>query len=132
MAGALARDAQITWDQVAVLAADPRVTIGSASVNYSVLTSLNDEAARRDIAMGRAVLETALQRPVCHVAIPFGDAYSFDRKHLEMARAAGCASTVTAIPDTLDPETTDPHGLPRLIWNDGMTLRGLRARLAGY
>ncbi len=129
---ALKRDVAIGWDDVALLAADALVTIGSASVNYPVLANLTDDAARRDIAMGRAVLETALQRPVRHFAFPFGDAASFDRRHVEMARDARFASAVTAIPEVLGPDGADLYRLPRLIWDNATTLRGVRARLAGY
>ena len=129
---AMARDAAITWNDLARLAADPQVTIGSATVNYPVLSSMTDAAAQRDIAMGRAVLEAALQRPVPHFAFPFGDERSFDHRHVEMAREAGFASAVSAMSGVLGRDTANLHDLPRLIWTDRMTIRGLRLRLAGY
>lgn len=128
---ALSRDVSITWDDIALLAADPRVTIGSATVNYPMLANLKDDAARREIAMGRAVLETALQRPVSHFAFPFGEPESFTPEQVEMVRAERFGSAVTAIPDMLDADS-DLHRLPRVIWNTNMTLRSLRVRLAGY
>ena len=128
---ALTREAAISWDDIAALAADPLVTIGSATVNYPALANLDADAARREIAMGCAVLETALQRPVRHIAFPFGDTSSFKSVHAEMARDARCISAVTAVPAMLDAKP-DLHRLPRLIWNRSMTLRDLRVRLAGY
>ncbi|MDB5521580.1 MAG: polysaccharide deacetylase [Tardiphaga sp.] len=126
-----ARDDAISWDDIALLAADPLATIGSMTVNHPALANLPDDAARRDIAMGRAVLESALQRPVRHFAFPFGDATSFGRPHVEMARAAGFTSAVTTIPAAIG-RAHDALCLPRLIWNDAMPLRDLRVRLAGY
>lgn len=128
---ALANDVSITWDDIMQLAADPSVTICSATVNYPVLAKLNDDAARREIAMGRAVLETALQRPVRHFAFPFGDPASFNGKHVEMAGHAGFTSAVTANSGMLNADA-QMHRLPRLVWTRCMTLRGLRVRLAGY
>ncbi len=128
---ALARDNAITWDDVLKLAADPLVTIGSATVNHPVLTTLDQDTARRDITMGRLVLETALRRPVRHFAFPFGDRASFTPDHVGLVREARFTSAVTATPAVLDARS-DLHKLPRLVWNNDMTLRGLRARLAGY
>lgn len=94
---ALSRHASMDWDDLASLAADPLVTIGSATVNYPVLSNLGDADARREIAMGKAVTETAFRRDVRHFAYPFGDRESWRRQHLEMAQEAGFASAVSAI-----------------------------------
>lgn len=126
-----ARDQTITWDDVALLAADPLATVGSMSVNHPVLATLPEDIARRDIAMGRAVLESALHRPVRHFAFPFGDATSFGRQHVAMAREAGFVSATTTIPTAIGSDH-DALRLPRLMWSDAMPLRDLRVRLAGY
>ena len=126
-----ARDDAITWDDIAILAADPLATIGSMTVNHPVLANLPNDVAQRDIAMGGAVLESALHRPVRHAAFPFGDATSFGRQHVEMARKAGFISAVTAMPSVIG-DAPDRHCLPRLIWTNAMPLRDLRVRLAGY
>ena len=67
------------WDDLAKLAADPLVTIGSATVNYPVLSNLQDADAQREIAMGKAVAEAAFHRDVRHFAYPFGDRDSWRR-----------------------------------------------------
>ena len=61
------------WDDLAKLAADPLVTIGSATVNYPVLSNLQDADAQREMTMGRAVAQAAFHRDVRHFAYPFGD-----------------------------------------------------------
>ena len=70
---ALSREASMDWDDLAKLAADPLVTIGSATVNYPVLSNLKEADAQREMTMGKAVAETALRRDVRHFAYPFGD-----------------------------------------------------------
>ena len=50
------------WDDLAKLAADPLVTIGSATVNYPALSNLKEADAQREMTMGKAVAETALRR----------------------------------------------------------------------
>jgi len=51
---ALSRGPSMDWEDLATLAADPLVTIGSATVNYSVLSNLRAVDAEREIAMGNA------------------------------------------------------------------------------
>ena len=45
--------ASMDWDDLAKLAADPLVTIGSATVNYPVLSNLKDADAQREIDDGQ-------------------------------------------------------------------------------
>ena len=76
---ALSREASMDWGDLAKLAADPLVTIGSATVNYPVLSNLKDAAALREMTMGRAVAEAAFRRDIRHFAYPFGDRASWRR-----------------------------------------------------
>lgn len=130
---ALSRGASMDWDDLARLAADPLVTIGSATVNYPVLSNLKEADARREIAMGKAVAETAFRRDVRHFAYPFGDRASWRRQHLEMVKEAGFASAVSAIPGVVETKGyTNLHALPRVSW-DGRrrSLRIMRVMLSG-
>jgi peptidoglycan/xylan/chitin deacetylase (PgdA/CDA1 family) len=130
---ALSRAAALDWNELSTLGADPKVTIGSATVNYPVLANLKDADARRELAMGRTVLESALRRPIRHVAFPFGDPAAFNRTHVMMAAELGFASAVTTIPGVVQAEGhTDLHALPRIAW-DGRShsLRALRVLLSG-
>ena len=74
---ALSRESAMDWDDLAKLAADPLVTIGSATVNYPVLSNLKDADAQREMTMGRAVAQAAFHRDVGHFAYPFGDRAAF-------------------------------------------------------
>jgi peptidoglycan/xylan/chitin deacetylase (PgdA/CDA1 family) len=130
---ALSRSASMDWDDLTRLAADPLVTIGSATVNYPVLSNLRAADARREIAMGKAVAETAFRRDVRHFAYPFGDRSSWRRQHLEMVQEIGFASAVSAIPGVVEPKGyTNLHALPRVGW-DGRrrSLRMMRVILSG-
>lgn len=121
------------WGDLAKLAADPKVTLGSATVNYPVLSNLKDAAALREMTMGRAVAEAALQRKIRHFAYPFGDRAAFRRQHVVMADEAGFASAVTAVSGIVETEgRTSLHALPRIAW-DGRrrSLRAMRVLLSG-
>jgi peptidoglycan/xylan/chitin deacetylase (PgdA/CDA1 family) len=130
---ALARDAWMDWNDLTRLAADPLVTIGSATVNYSMLSNLKDADASREMTMGRAVAQAALRRDVRHFAYPFGDRNAFRRQHVTMAAEAGFASAASAISGVVEAEgRTSLHALPRIAW-DGRrrSLRAMRVILSG-
>jgi peptidoglycan/xylan/chitin deacetylase (PgdA/CDA1 family) len=130
---ALSREASMDWTELAKLAADPLVTIGSATVNYPVLSTLKDVAALREMTMGRAVAEAAFRRDVRHFAYPFGDRASWRPQHAAMAAEAGLASAVSTIPGVVEAEgRTDLHTLPRIAWDGRQrSLRVMRVMLSG-
>jgi peptidoglycan/xylan/chitin deacetylase (PgdA/CDA1 family) len=129
----LSREAAMDWDDLAKLAADPLVTIGSATVNYPVLSNLKDPDARREMTMGRAVAQAALHREVGHFAYPFGDRAGFARNHVQIAAEAGFASAASALPGVVHAEgRTNLHALPRLSWDGRQrSLRVMRVLLSG-
>ena len=130
---AVSREASMDWTELAKLAADPLVTIGSATVNYPVLATLKDAAALREMKMGRAVAEAAFRRDVRHFAYPFGDRASWRPRHAAMAAEADLASAVSAIPGVVEAEgRTNLHALPRIAWDGRQrSLRVMRAMLSG-
>lgn len=130
---ALSRETSMNWEDLAKLAADPLVTIGSATVNYPVLANMKDAAALREMTMGKAVAEAAFGREIRHLAFPFGDRASFRRSHVVMAEEAGFASAVSTIPGIVDAEgRTNLRALPRISWDGRVrSLRMLRVLVSG-
>jgi peptidoglycan/xylan/chitin deacetylase (PgdA/CDA1 family) len=130
---ALSRDAFMNWDDLAKLAADPRVTIASATVNHPNLANLKDAAAFREMSMGQAVAQAAFHRDIQHFAYPFGDRASFNRQHVTLAAEAGLASAVTAVPGIIEAEgRSNLHALPRISWDGRQrSLRAMRVILSG-
>jgi peptidoglycan/xylan/chitin deacetylase (PgdA/CDA1 family) len=129
----LSRSVSMDWDDLAKLAADPLVTIGSATVNYHALSNLKEADARRELTMGKAVAETALRRAIGHFAYPFGDPKSWRREHVVMGQEAGFASAVSTIPGVVEARGyTNLHALPRIAWDERVSsLRLLRVLLSG-
>ena len=130
---ALSRQASLDWQDLAVLAADPLVTIGGATVNFPVLSNMKDAAALREMMMGKAVMEAALRRDVKHFAYPFGYRKSWHRKHMAMVEEAGFVSAVSTIPGVIEPAGHTPLlALPRVIWDGRLrSMRAMRVLLAG-
>ncbi|HLZ06444.1 MAG TPA: polysaccharide deacetylase family protein [Bradyrhizobium sp.] len=130
---ALTRETMIDWADLTRIAADPLVTIGSATVNCVALSSLKNPDALREMTMGKAVAEAAFQRDIKHFAFPFGDRDAFGRAHVVMARDVGFSSAVSTIPGIVDTAgRTNLYALPRIAWDGRITsLRAMRVLLSG-
>ena len=130
---ALSRNAWMNWGDLAKIAADPNATIGCATVNYPALSSLRDADAQREIVMGKAVMQAALNRDIEHFAYPFGDRGAWRRQHAVMTQEAGFASAASTIAGVVEPlGRTNLHALPRIAW-DGRegSVRMMRVLLSG-
>ncbi|KWV46945.1 polysaccharide deacetylase [Bradyrhizobium macuxiense] len=129
----VSRGAFMDWEDLAKLAENPKVTFGSATVNYPALSNLGDADARREMAMGKAVAESAFRREVRHFAFPFGDRESFRRPHVVMAEEVGFASAVSTIPGIVEAQgRISLHALPRIAWDGRVrSLRMMRVLLSG-
>jgi peptidoglycan/xylan/chitin deacetylase (PgdA/CDA1 family) len=130
---AVSREVSMNWSDLAKLAADPNVTIGSQTVNYPVLSNLKGAAALREMTMGRAVAQAAFHRNVRHFAYPFGDSAAFRRQHAALAVEAGFASAASAISGVIEPAgRINLHALPRIAWDGRQrSLRAMRVILSG-
>ncbi len=130
---ALSREASMDWHDLSKLASDPNVTIGSATVNFPVLSNLRNADAQREIMMGRVVAQTAFRRDVRHFAYPFGDRAALRRQHVAMTEDAGFASAATAISGVVGADgRTNLHMLPRIAWDGRQrSLRAMRVLLSG-
>jgi peptidoglycan/xylan/chitin deacetylase (PgdA/CDA1 family) len=130
---ALSRDASMDWNDLENLAADPNVTIGSATVNYPILSHLKGGAVLREMTMGKVVMQAAFHRDIKHFSYPFGDRNSFRRQHLALAADAGFASAVSTISGVVQTEgRNDLYALPRIAWDGRLrSLRAMRVMLSG-
>ena len=130
---ALSREASLDWRDLATIAADPRATIGGATVNFPVLSNMKDAAALREMTMGKAVMEAALRRDAKHFAYPFGERKTWQRKHMAMVEEAGFVSAVSTVPGVIEPAGHTPLlALPRITWDGRLrSLRAMRVILAG-
>ena len=130
---AISAQAVMTWPEIARLAADPLLTIGSASLTYPVLSRLDREQSKRELRMGRTVAEGAIGRPVPHLAYPHGTRDTFGRREMTLASELGFASAATAEPGIIKSGDVEMMALPRIAWDGRRTsLRAWRALLAGF
>jgi len=103
----IARDLCMSWDELKAFADDPLVTIGAHTITHCNLAKQSEAIAASEIETSRARIEAALQRPVVHLAYPYGDRIAAGPREFALARAAGFKTAVTTRPGMLFPESAD-------------------------
>jgi peptidoglycan/xylan/chitin deacetylase (PgdA/CDA1 family) len=108
----------MSWDELKPFAAEPLVGIGAHSVTHCNLAQQPDEIASEELAVSRARIESAIQRPVLHFAYPYGDKVAAGPREFALAKAAGFKTAVTTRPGMIFPESAEyPTALPRVSLN---------------
>ncbi|MFK3739424.1 polysaccharide deacetylase family protein [Massilia sp. TN1-12] len=114
----LRQDLMLDNDMLRTLAAN-RIEIGGHTVSHPILTRLDDEAARREIADNKRQLEEVIGRPVRLFAYPNGKrGQDYDARHAQMVADAGYAAAFTTAPGAAtrrDPRYELPRSRP---WDD--------------
>jgi peptidoglycan/xylan/chitin deacetylase (PgdA/CDA1 family) len=123
----------MNWQEIATLAADPRVTIGAHTVNHPMLSKLPEHAMRAEIDVSRAVIEAALGLRPAHLSYPYGDPGSAGPREFAIAAALGFKTAVTTRPGViLRAHTRKLLALPRISLNgEYQQLRYVRVLLSG-
>jgi peptidoglycan/xylan/chitin deacetylase (PgdA/CDA1 family) len=115
---AVCRGLCMSWDELKPFADDPLVTIGAHSITHCNLAKQTGEIAHEELAVSRARIEEALQRPVVHLAYPYGDKVAAGPREFTLARAAGYKTAVTTRPGMIFPESAGHlTALPRVSLN---------------
>ncbi len=104
---AACRELCMRWDELKPFADDRLVTIGAHTITHCNLASQTEETADREMTLGRARIEIALQRPVVHLAYPYGDRIAAGPREFALAQAAGFKTAVTTRPGMIFPESAD-------------------------
>lgn len=105
-------DLMMRSEQVRALA-DQGMTIGAHTVSHPILTRIDDDQARRELADGKAGLEALLGRAVTLFAYPNGKpGQDYAPRHARLAKELGFRAAVTTAPGVSGPET-DRWQLPR-------------------
>lgn len=89
------------------------VEIGAHTISHPILTSLDDDSARVEIATGKDQLEAMIGKPVRLFAYPNGKVgQDFDARHVEMVRQAGFFAAFTTAAGAITGDQ-DRFQLPR-------------------
>jgi peptidoglycan/xylan/chitin deacetylase (PgdA/CDA1 family) len=89
------------------------IDIGAHTISHPILTSLDDDSARVEIAAGKGQLEALIGKPVRLFAYPNGKVgQDFDARHVEMVRQAGFFAAFTTAAGAITGDQ-DRFQLPR-------------------
>ena len=115
---AVCRELCMSWDELKPFAGDPLVSIGAHTITHCNLARQTEAIASHEMAISRARIESALQRPVVHLAYPYGDKVAAGAREFALAQAAGFKTAVTTRPGMIFPESADHlTALPRVSLN---------------
>jgi peptidoglycan/xylan/chitin deacetylase (PgdA/CDA1 family) len=108
----------MSWDELKRFADDSLMTVGAHSITHCNLARQTEATASYEMATSRARIESALQRPVVHLAYPYGDKIAAGAREFALAHAAGFKTAVTTRPGMIFPENAGHvTALPRVSLN---------------
>jgi peptidoglycan/xylan/chitin deacetylase (PgdA/CDA1 family) len=115
---AICREFCMSWDELKPFADDPLIAIGAHSITHCNLARQTVETASHEMATSRARIEEALQRPVVHLAYPYGDKIAAGAREFALAHTAGFKTAVTTRPGMIFPGcAAHLTALPRISLN---------------
>jgi len=115
---AICRDLCMSWDELKSFAADPLVTVGAHSITHCNLAHQSEATAREEMTASRARIEEKLQRPVVHLAYPYGDKDAAGVREFALAASSGYKTAVTTRPGMVFRESSRHlTALPRVSLN---------------
>ena len=89
------RELMMDWEELGKLAADYYVAIGAHSVGHHVFSSLNSDELEGELIDAKAELEAHLDKPIQHLAYPFGGRDAVSKREFEFARECDYITAVT-------------------------------------
>jgi len=125
-ATALPRNVMMTADQVRSLRG-AGMEIGAHTVTHPILTQVDLDAARSEMAAGKEQLEAIVRDRVRLFAYPNGrPGIDYGPEHVQLAREVGFQAAVSTATGTAT-EATDPYQIPRVRpWDRSLAAFGLR------
>jgi peptidoglycan/xylan/chitin deacetylase (PgdA/CDA1 family) len=108
----------LSWDELKRFAHDPLLTVGAHSITHCNLAKQTEAIASHEMTASKARIENVVQRPVLHLAYPYGDRFAANAREFALAHAAGFKTAVTTRPGMIFPENAGHMtALPRVSLN---------------
>src|SRR6202451_738352 len=102
---AICRELCMSWDELKPFADDPLIGIGAHSVTHCNLARQSREIAGQEMSTSRARIENVVQRPVHHLAYPYGDRIAAGAREFALAQETGFNTAVTTRPGMIFSES---------------------------
>lgn len=110
-------DRAVSTSELRTLAKSPFITIGSHSMSHPVFAMETPEQQWAELTRSRHLLETLIDKPVTHFALPFGEFKDFTGKTTALIRKAGYFTAVTTNRGPVFARS-NPHLLRRYLVRD--------------
>jgi peptidoglycan/xylan/chitin deacetylase (PgdA/CDA1 family) len=108
----------LPWDELRSFADHPLISIGAHTITHCILAKQPEAVAAQELSVSRVRIESELQRPVLHLAYPYGDKTAAGAREFALARAAGYKTAVTTRPGMVFSGCAEHlTALPRLSLN---------------
>jgi peptidoglycan/xylan/chitin deacetylase (PgdA/CDA1 family) len=118
--------------ELQVLARHPLASIGAHTASHPALAYLDIHSARAEMTDNRNYLEELLQRPVRHIAYPYGTAKACGPREEYLAKEIGFSTGVTTRHAQLSDNKPNQFALPRLgVGGQFDTRAAFEARMNG-
>lgn len=130
----LSKGQAMTWPMVEELGQSDLVDIAAHTVSHPALSTLTARRARKEMEMGRNILEARLGQPIKHFAYPFGKSSDVGEREFSICRELGFASATTTQFGCLFPRHRDTlHSLPRIaVIEDSLIASYALTRLSAH
>ncbi len=125
---ALCSDLYLSWDHAKQLEQDG-IELGGHTVHHWVLSGLDAEGQKREVAEGKQQLAQHLE-PQESFAYPFGRHWDWNKDTVEAVRAAGFTTAATTHAGT-NTIKTDPYRLKRWMIDDHTPMHLMVCELCG-
>ncbi|WP_439374660.1 polysaccharide deacetylase family protein [Bradyrhizobium sp. DASA03120] len=96
------------------LARHPLASIGAHTASHAALATLDPASARAELEDNRKYLETLIERPVRHLAFPYGGARACGPREYQLAERVGFSTAVTTRKGHLGDGPLNRFALPRI------------------
>ena len=83
------RRESMSWEQVKILAHHPLCTIGGHTVSHPALSTVSFDDAKREIQMGKKIIEANIELPVRYFAYPYGTANEVSDREYRLIEDVG-------------------------------------------
>ncbi len=124
---AICRELCMSWDELKPFADDPLITIGAHTITHCNLARQPEAIAAHEMASSRARIESVLQRPVVHLAYPYGDKIAAGPREFALAHTGARERIQDRGDDTAG------HDVSRKRWPSDRAAAGFAQRqLSGH
>jgi peptidoglycan/xylan/chitin deacetylase (PgdA/CDA1 family) len=117
----------LDWEEIATLAREPGISIGSHTLTHPYLTRLDDQTAEREVAGSRDEIAAHIGKDVDFFCYPSGDVTARERA---LVAAAGYRAAVSVCPGG-NRDARDRFALRRTEVTERDGARALRLKLVG-